>query len=117
MTGAAGPSGPLAEQFEDGLRFLAAALALGTDDRNRPAATSAACEALRCFLAIFDAAAAQHLEDPLGELNRLRNQCIALLSLGQDSREVLIHGLEACRLARDLAARLLPRLLSAPPRN
>lgn len=114
MTGAAGPSGPLAERFEDGLRFLAAALALAQDDRHRPAATTAACDALRCFLALFEVAAERHVEDPSGELGRLRNQCLALLDPAQSSREALEHSLEAARLSRDLAARLLPTLVSAP---
>lgn len=112
MRGAAGPSGPLAERFEDGLRFLAAALALAQDDRHRPAATSAACDALRCFLAIFEAAAERHLEDPSGDLSRLRDQCLALLDPGQSTRQALEHSLEAARLSRDFAARLLPELIS-----
>lgn len=114
MRAAAGPGGPLAERFEDGLRFLAAALALARDDRNRPAAITATCDALRCFLAIFEAAADARLEDPEGEMRRLQGQCLALLDPGQDRREALEHGLEAARLSRDLAARLLPALLSGP---
>lgn len=117
MRGAAGPGGPLAERFEDGLRFLAASLALARDDRHRPAATSAACDALRCFLAIFEAAAERHVEDPSGELPRLRNQCLALLDPRQSDRQALEHGLEAARLSRDLAARLLPELVSGPRRG
>lgn len=112
MRGAAGPGGPLAERFEDGLRFLATALALARDDRHRPAATTAACDALRCFLKVLEAAAEQRVEDPEGEVSRLRDQCLALLNLGQGSREVLEHALEAARLSRDLAARLLPGLVS-----
>jgi hypothetical protein len=107
-----GPTGELQERFEDGLRFLAAALALRADKRSLPAATSAACDSVRCFLKIFEAAAARHLPDPHGELPRLRDQCTALLSLGQDAEDALDHALEAARLARDEAARLLPRLMA-----
>jgi hypothetical protein len=106
-----GPTGELQECFEDGLRFLAAALALGTDRRSLPAATSAACDAVRCFLRIFEAAADRHMPDPHGDLLRLRNQCVALLTLGQNAEEALEHALEAARLARDEAARMLPGLM------
>lgn len=111
MEGLAGPSGPLQGRFEDGLRFLAAALALGSDPRANPAAVSAALDALRCFLVIFDAAARRHLPDPEGGLSRLRDQCVALLTPAQDAREASGHAIEAARLARDEAARLLPQLL------
>lgn len=107
-----GPTGELQERFEDGLRFLATALALRADRRSLPAATSAACDAVRCFLKIFEAAAGRHLPDPGGELPRLRDQCAALLTLGQNAEEALEHTLEAARLARDEAARLLPRLMA-----
>lgn len=107
-----GPTGELQERFEDGLRFMAAALALRADRRSVPAAISAACDSVRCFLKIFEAAAARRLPDPRGELPRLRDQCTALLHLGQDPADALDHALEAARLARDEAARLLPRLMA-----
>lgn len=106
-----GPTGELQERFEDGLRFLAAALALKAG-ASLPAATSAACDSVRCFLKVFEAAADRHLPDPRGELTRLRDQCTALLTLGQDPADALDHALEAARLARDEAARLLPRLMA-----
>lgn len=108
---ATGPSGPLQARFEDGLRFLAAALALGTDRRNAAAAVSAACDAIRCFLEILGAAAERHLADPDGELPRLREQCVALLTTRQNPEDAMVHALEAARLARDQAARLLPELM------
>lgn len=107
-----GPTGASQEHFEDGLRFLATALALKGDQRSLPAATSAACDAVRCFLKVFAAAAERHLPDPRGELPRLRDQCVALLTLGQNPADALEHALEAARLARDEAARLLPRLMA-----
>jgi hypothetical protein len=107
-----GPTGAFQERFEDGLRFLAAALALKADQRNIPAAISAACDSARCFLKIFEAAAERRLSDPRGELPRLRDQCVALLTLGQNPVDALDHALEAARLARDEAARLLPRLMA-----
>ncbi len=107
-----GPTGASQEHFEDGLRFLATALALKGDQRSLPAATSAACDSVRCFLKVFQAAAERHLPDPRGELPRLRDQCVALLTLGQNSADALEHALEAARLARDEAARLLPRLMA-----
>lgn len=107
-----GPTGSLQARFEDGLRFLATALALKVDQRNKAAAISAACDAVRCFLIIFSAAAEHHLPDPRGELPRLKDQCVALLSLDQDLPAALDHALEAAKLARDEAARLLPRLLN-----
>jgi hypothetical protein len=107
-----GPTGASQEWFEDGLRFLATALALKADQRSLPAAISAACDAVRCFLKIFEAAAIRHLSDPRGELPRLRDQCTALLTLGQYPADALDHALEAARLARDEAARLLPRLMA-----
>lgn len=111
MTWESGPTGPLQARFDDGLRFLATALALGADRRNASASLTAACDAVACFNAIFEAAAARHLPDPRGELNRLRDQCRALLTLHQDAEDALIHVLEAARLARDEAARLLPQLM------
>lgn len=111
MTGAAGASGPLQARFEDGLRFLATALALGSSARNDAASVSAALDALRCFLAVFEAAAGRHLPDPEGEMARLRDQCLALLTTRQTSADAAFHALEAAKLARDLAARLLPRLM------
>ena len=105
-----GPTGALQSRFEDGLRFLAAALALRAG-RTPAAAITAACDALRCFLAILEAAAERHLSDPEGEVEHLRNQCQALLTQEQDPLEVLDHALDAAKLARDQAARILPRLL------
>lgn len=105
-----GPGGPLAERFEDGLRFLAAALALAADRRHAAAAVTTACDALRCFLAILDEAARRHMEDPGGDLQHLRAQCVALLSAEQGPDEVVVNALDAARLARDFAARLMPRL-------
>jgi len=111
MAEPAGPTGELQSRFDDGLRFLVAALALATDHRNSAAAISAACDAVRCFLAIFTIAAERHLPDPHGEVSRLRDQCVALLSTEQATEDALKHALEAARLSRDGAARLLPRLL------
>jgi len=105
-----GPSGALQSRFEDGLRFLAAAMALRAG-RTPAAAITAACDALRCFLAILEAGAARHLPDPQGEVAHLRNQCEALLTQGQAPAEVLEHALDAAKLARDQAARILPQLL------
>jgi hypothetical protein len=107
-----GPTGEFQVRFEDGLRFLATALALKADQRSLPAAISAACDSVRCFLKIFAAAADRHLPDPNGELPRLKDQCVALLTLGQNSADALDHALEAARLSRDEAARLLPRLMA-----
>lgn len=111
MTGAGG-SGSLQSRFEDGLRFLTVALALQRDGRHPAAAVSAACDALQCFLSVLDAAAARHLPDPEGRVQRLRAQCVALLSPAQPAEEALRHALEAAGLARDEAARRLPALLS-----
>jgi hypothetical protein len=107
----AGPTGPLASSFEDGLRFLATALALASDSRSAAAAVSAACDAIACFLRILGAAAEARLPDPGQDLARLRAQCTALLTPRQGSEEAAAHAIEAARLARDQAARLLPRLL------
>jgi hypothetical protein len=107
----AGPSGPLQERFETGLRFLAAALALEIGHRNAPAIVTAASDALRCFIAVLEAAAKAHLEDRDGEIHRLRNQIEALLTPGQDPAEAAHHAVEAALLARDQAAALLPRLM------
>jgi hypothetical protein len=106
-----GPCGELQVRFEDGLRFLATALALQADQRSAAAAVSSACDSVQCFLKIFEAAANRHLADPQGELPRLRDQCIALLTPQQNAENAVGHAIEAARLARDQAARLLPRLL------
>ena len=113
MTAPAGPAGPLPSLFEDGLRFLAAGLALKADHRSLPAATTAVCSAIRCFLRILEAGADRHLPDPGGEGLRLRAQCVALLSLEQDPGGALDHALEAARLARDQAARVLVLLTAS----
>ncbi len=110
MEGIAGPAGPLADQFEDGLRLLAASLALKGDHRSAAGAISSGCGAIRCFLKILEAAAGRHLPDPEGNVERLRSQCAALLTLGQDPEDALEHTLEAARLARDEAARILVQL-------
>ena len=107
MTGLAGPGGPLAVVFEDGLRLMAAALALKADHRSAGGAITSACGAIGCFLKILEAAGERHFPDPDGGVARLRGQCAALLTLSQDQGDVLDHALEACRLARDEAARLL----------
>lgn len=106
-----GPSGSPQALFEDGLRFFAAALALEVDHRNSAAIVSAACDAIQCFLVTFEAAARKHLPDPGGEISRLRGQLEALLTPNQSPEAAARHALEAARLARDQAARLLPRLL------
>ncbi len=116
----AGASGSLQTRFEDGLRFLGIALALEQDQRNPGAGVSAACDALRCFLAVLEAGADRRLGDPDGGIRRLREQCQALLTPSQDQASAVRHALEAACLARDEAARLLPALLSgvqkdAPP--
>jgi len=107
---ARGAAGPLQARFEDGLRFLATALALQSDHRNSAATLSAACDAMKCFMSIFQAAAERHLEDTGGEIARLKNQCEALLHLDQDPEVLLKSALEAARLSRDQAAALLPKL-------
>lgn len=117
MAELAGPSGPLHDRFEDGLRFLATALALRVDHRNEGAAITAACDAVRCFLEIFQAAADQHLPDPDGNLMRLRNQCIALLTPCQDVEDALQHAMEAAKLARDEAARLVLVMMAEKREN
>ncbi len=106
-----GPSSPLQGRFEDGLRFLAAALALEIDRRHSGAIVTAACDAIQCFLAVFEDAAGRHLPDPEGETARLRGQLEALLTPRQTPEDAARHALEAARLARDQAARLLPRLM------
>jgi len=107
VTEAAGLEGALPSVFEDGLRLYAMALALKADHRSLPAATSAACGAMRCFLGILEAAALAHVPDPNGDVARLRAQCGALLNTLQAPEDVLDHALEAVRLSRDEAARLL----------
>ena len=57
-----GPSGPPQAKFEDGLRFLAAALALEVDHRNNAAIVTTACDAIQCFLVTFELAARHALE-------------------------------------------------------
>ncbi|MDR3669346.1 MAG: hypothetical protein P4L36_00790 [Holophaga sp.] len=111
MTEPAGLQGPLQSVFEDGLRLLAAALAIrGGPERSKAAVTSA-CSAIRCFLKIIQAGTG--LPDPGGDLVRLKAQCEALLSLGQAPEDALVHALEAARLARDAAARILVLLPQA----
>ncbi len=112
MNPAAGSSGALQGAFEDGLRFLATALALEQDHRSAPATVSAACDAIQCFLRIFAAAAELKLPDPDGEIPRLRAQCEALLTPRQSSQEALRNAVEAAILARDQASRLLPLLMA-----
>ena len=107
---AAGAGGILPSRFEDGLRFLSLALALESDGRQPAAVVSAACAALQCFLAILSAAAERQLPDPEGGVRRLREQCEALLSPAQAKGDALHNAVEAARLARDEAARLLPYL-------
>ncbi|MDR3684603.1 MAG: hypothetical protein P4L11_12830 [Geothrix sp.] len=106
-----GPPGLPQARFEDGLRFLAAALALEADRRNGAAIVSAACDAIQCFLVIFDLGAQRHLPDPDGEIARLRGQLEALLTPRQSSEDAARHALDAACLARDQAARLLPGLI------
>lgn len=110
VPGSAGPQGPHQAVFEDGLRLLAAALAIRAGRERSPAAVTSACGAIRCFLKILEAAGGRHLPDPDGDLARLKAQCEALLNLGQEPAEVLGHALEAARLARDAAARVLVML-------
>ena len=107
----AGPGGEPFVRFEDGLRFLAAALALQADHRSPAPAVSAACDAVKCFMKVFEVAAERHLPDPQGEFTRLRDQCVALLTPRQDAENAVGHAIEAAKLARDQAARLLPKLL------
>jgi hypothetical protein len=106
-----GPSSSSQGRFEDGLRFLAAALALELDRRHSGAIVSAACDAIQCFLVVFETAAQRHLPDPEGETARLRGQLEALLTPHQSPEDAARNALEAARLARDQAALLLPRLL------
>ncbi|WP_291272339.1 hypothetical protein [Geothrix sp.] len=110
MTGS-GPSGAPQARFEDGLRFLAAALALDLDHRHSAAIVSTACDAIQCFLVAFEAAARRRLPDPQGEVARLRGQLEALLTPRQTPEDAARNALVAARLARDQAARLLPRLI------
>ncbi len=109
-----GPAGAHQETFEQGLRFLATALALDIDHRHGGAVTSAACDAIRCFVRVFEAAAAQRLPDTDGEIRRLRNQLEALLTTGQEPETASRHAVEAACLARDQAAAILPRLSAEP---
>jgi len=113
MSEQAGLQGPLQSVFEDGLRLLAAALAIGAGGGPAPAAITSACSAIGCFLKILEAAVARRLPDPDGAMARLKSQCEALLNPGQDPGEALAHTLEAARLARDAAARILVLLPAA----
>ncbi len=106
-----GPCGSPQALFEDGLRFYATALGLDADGRAEAAVVTTACDAIQCFLVVFEAAARRHLPDPEGEVLRLRGQLEALLTPRQSSAEAAQNALEAARLARDQAALLLPRLL------
>ena len=106
-----GPGGSPQALFEDGLRFYATALTLEANGRAEPAVVTTACDAIQCFLVVFEAAAKRHLTDPEGEVARLRGQLEALLTPRQSSAEAAHNALEAVRLARDQAALLLPRLL------
>jgi hypothetical protein len=112
--GLSGPQGPLAASFEDGLRLLAAALAIRASGQPPAAAVTSACGAIRCFLKLLEAAEGQRLADPDGSLARLRTQCEALLTPRQEPADALEHALDAARLARDAAARVLALL---PPRH
>lgn len=111
MSGA-GPAGSPQARFEDGLRLLAAALALDLDHRNGAAIVTASCSALQCFMDILDAAEQRDLPDPEDEGARLRRQLEALLTPRQSPEAAAHHALEAARLARDQAARVLPGLLA-----
>ena len=108
----AGAGGPLQSRFEEGLRFLATALALELDGRHEGAIITTACDALRCFLVVLDAAADRHLPDLEGGVARLRDQLEALLTPQQLSADAAHHAVEAARLARDQAAVLLPKLMA-----
>jgi hypothetical protein len=108
----AGPSVSPQARFEDGLRLLAAALALDVDHRNGAAIVTAACSALTCFMDLLEAAEQRDLPDPEGEGRRLRRQLEALLTPRQSPEAAARHALEAARLARDQAARVLPGLLA-----
>ncbi|HTL97796.1 MAG TPA: hypothetical protein VL181_03225 [Holophagaceae bacterium] len=107
-----GAGGPQQLRFEEGLRFLAAALALQLDGRDAKAIVTTACDALRCFLAVLDAAADRRLPDTEGGVARLRDQLEALLTPNQASLEAAHHAVEAALLARDQAAAQLPRLMA-----
>jgi hypothetical protein len=105
-----GPAGSPQLLFEDGLRFLATALALHEDHRQSTSVVTTACDAIQCFLVTFEVAAKRHLPDPEGETARLRGQLEALLTPRQSPEEASRHALEAALLARDQAAKLMPRL-------
>ena len=104
-----GSPGQPQARFEDGLRFLAAALAMAPQ-RHSAAVVSAACDAIQCFMLTFEAAARQHLPDPEGAVLRLRGQLEALLTPRQTPEDAARHALDAACLARDQAALLLPLL-------
>jgi len=112
VSGASGPIGPHHDQFEGGMAFLAAALAVEQARGSNPAAVvTAAGEALRCFLSILEVAAEKSVVDP-EELSRLRGQCEALLTLHQSAPDAARHCLEAALLARDAAAEVVPKLMN-----
>ena len=92
MSGSGSPSQPQA-RFEDGLRFLAAALAMAPE-RHSAAVVSTACDAIQCFMLTFEAAARRHLPDPEGEILRLRGQLEALLTPRQSPEAAARHALE-----------------------
>ena len=110
MSGA-GPTGSPQARFEDGLRLLAAALALEADHRNGAAIVTASCSALQRFMELLEAAEQRDLPDPEGERPRLRRQLEALLTPRQSPQAAATHALEAARLARDQAALVLPGLM------
>jgi len=107
----AGPGGESFSRFEDGLRFLATALALQADRRSPAPAVSAACDTVRSFLKGFAVAAQPQLTDPRGEFLRLGDKCVALLTPEQNAENAVDHAIEAAQLARDQAARVLPRMV------
>jgi multidrug efflux pump subunit AcrA (membrane-fusion protein) len=63
-------------------------------------------------MVIFELGAQRHLPDPESEITRLRGQLEALLTPRQSSEDAARHALDAARLARDQAARLLPMLIN-----
>ncbi len=107
-----GPAGSPQARFEDGLRFLATALAMEVDHSHNAAIVTTACDAIQCFMVTFEAAARRHLADPEGEVKRLRGQLEALLTPRQSPEAAARHALDAALLARNQAARLLPKLIA-----
>ena len=63
-------------------------------DRNGAAIVSAACDAIQCFLVIFELGAQRHLPDPEDEITRLRGQLEALLTPRQSSEDAARHALK-----------------------